>query len=119
MLAADDQHDERSKEIGRVLSYFDDGSELEAVGAVEVVEPTNIALEEKMDLSIFAKFTFLVLGLHKIHDLEISLFTKFKFTNSHGSQNSHSPNLIFHKIPVFHIFTILFFTEITFWAFVK
>ena len=28
MLAADDQHDERSKEIGRVLSYFDDGSEL-------------------------------------------------------------------------------------------
>ena len=47
----------------------------------------------------------------KIHILKISLFTKFTFSKSHLSQNSHSQSLIFHKI---HILKVSFFTKLTF-----
>ena len=47
----------------------------------------------------------------KIHIVKFSLFTKFTFSKSHYSQNSHFQNIIFHKI---HSFKISFFIKFTF-----
>ena len=49
------------------------------------------------------KFTYWKSNLHKIHNSKISFFTKLTFLKSHFSQNSHSWNLIFHKICIFEI----------------
>ena len=44
---------------------------------------------------------------NSIHNVKIIVFTKFIFSNSLFSQNSHIQNLIFRKI---HVFKISFFT---------
>ena len=44
-----------------------------------------------------------ILNYTKIHILNIVIFTKFTFSKSHFSQNSHFENLIFDKIHInFH-----------------
>ena len=48
----------------------------------------------------------------KIHNLEITIFTKFTIWKSQFSQNSQFENLIFHKI---HNFKVSFFTKFTIW----
>ena len=44
----------------------------------------------------------------EIHISKSHFLTKFAFSESHFSQNSHFENLIFHKI---HIFKVSFFTK--------
>ena len=47
----------------------------------------------------------------KIHIFKVSFLTKFTFSKSHFSKNSHFQSVIFDKI---HIFKISFFTKFTF-----
>ena len=48
----------------------------------------------------------------KIHNLEITIFTKFTFWKSHFSQNSQFQSLIFHKI---HNLKITFSKKFAIW----
>ena len=52
-----------------------------------------------------------ILNLSKKSHFKISFLTKFTFSESNFSQNSHFGNLIFYKI---HIFKVWFFTKFTF-----
>ena len=65
-----------------------------------------------LKISFFTKFTFWKPRFLKIHNSKMSFFTKFTFWTSQFSQNSHSKNVVFHKI---HILTSRLFAKFTFW----